>query len=824
MNVRNWNFSYNKESLSIEKKQEIKQDILDTISLWIAIGLLWCSFLTILQEHFQKFIALDGGVVILLVLVNWIGYEWPKKYLKKLARCFWFVGVLIPVVYLGVHFEKVIDGIIQLTEIYLPHVNDYYNTNYYLQIANTGENFAVAFTALCMLIWCMVWILAYRCKRRALLGLFPLVALALELAVGLSPHGNGLLMLFFAEMILVIMGGTSIVRKTIVLACVGLSVFVTDVVFHEDIENLATREQKNSLIIWQNNLDADSFNPFKQLQLDFHANTENLNNNTPQYTGKVVLQMQTTSRPESTVYLKGFYATYYEDGTWRYDDSVFKQACSEAGKSQEEVSKEIFQMTYEKGKETQTNLNNIYNNNYTNDYIYGEDRKENVNSFRIRYTGTTGDVAYVPYFADYNSLDEKYTLFGDYLMKKNVFDKETTGASLNLDTGTYAWYTIDSELEDNKYDEDPFLNKLVSAYLQVPEDSKYISDAVKSVKAYFSYVSVSHPLVYANLVAAYLQDQMSYSLRLDNLPRGNDPIEYALTTSHEGYCMHFASAATLILREMGIPARYVSGYAVSPERFSYDMESDMFKADVGDYMAHAWVEIYLDNVGWVPVEVTPGSSLEGVPSEIQIQQWEEMSNRRRQELANREDVFNSEDVDDPIENTENDSQTEEPTEDTEQDTQVDSEIESTEDDQPGTDNKPGNGKINGEFVWTLIALLGLSVMIYVGGKRGIYYYEKVLEKEVDNNQTRKVVKRINRRLYRRLRLMDMRRWFGKKWSDEEYKQALIESFTDIKESDWERFMGIVKKNHYSHETIMLEEMEFCYDCYKKAKVFHWNRN
>ena len=115
-------------------------------------------------------------------------------------------------------------------------------------------------------------------------------------------------------------------------------------------------------------------------------------------------------------------------------------------------------------------------------------------------------------------------------------------------------------------------------------------------------------------------------------------------------------------------------------------------------------------------------------------------------------------------------------------------------------------------------------MIYVGGKRGIYYYEKVLEKEVDNNQTRKVVKRINRRLYRRLRLMDMRRWFGKKWSDEEYKQALIESFTDIKESDWERFMGIVKKNHYSHETIMLEEMEFCYDCYKKAKVFHWNRN
>ena len=62
--------------------------------------------------------------------------------------------------------------------------------------------------------------------------------------------------------------------------------------------------------------------------------------------------------------------------------------------------------------------------------------------------------------------------------------------------------------------------------------------------------------------------------------------------------MHFASAGTLLLRALGVPARYVSGYIA-------DVTAGE-TVDVPDQNAHAWVEIYLRGYGWYPVEMTPG--------------------------------------------------------------------------------------------------------------------------------------------------------------------------------------------------------------------------
>lgn len=57
---------------------------------------------------------------------------------------------------------------------------------------------------------------------------------------------------------------------------------------------------------------------------------------------------------------------------------------------------------------------------------------------------------------------------------------------------------------------------------------------------------------------------------------------------------------------MGIKARYVSGYAVSTSKFKKDSDGN-YTAEVLDNQAHAWTEIYIDSVGWVPVEMTPGN-------------------------------------------------------------------------------------------------------------------------------------------------------------------------------------------------------------------------
>ena len=88
-------------------------------------------------------------------------------------------------------------------------------------------------------------------------------------------------------------------------------------------------------------------------------------------------------------------------------------------------------------------------------------------------------------------------------------------------------------------------------------------------------------------------------------PVNEDPVEYFLFESQEGYCQHYASAAVLMYRLYGIPARYATGYVVLPDAFS--ARGEEYVAEVTDVSAHAWPEIYLENYGWVPVEVTPSS-------------------------------------------------------------------------------------------------------------------------------------------------------------------------------------------------------------------------
>ncbi|MHB8127473.1 MAG: transglutaminase-like domain-containing protein [Mobilitalea sp.] len=129
-------------------------------------------------------------------------------------------------------------------------------------------------------------------------------------------------------------------------------------------------------------------------------------------------------------------------------------------------------------------------------------------------------------------------------------------------------------------------------------------------------------------VMNYLSQNTEYSLSPGKLPKGKDFVEYFLYENKVGYCSHYASAATLMLRAMGIPARYVEGYAVSisdviKEKINVTDEPNIFSDNtavvtdtniveiaVKDYNAHAWVEVYFDSCGWIPLEFTPGSAVD----------------------------------------------------------------------------------------------------------------------------------------------------------------------------------------------------------------------
>lgn len=87
------------------------------------------------------------------------------------------------------------------------------------------------------------------------------------------------------------------------------------------------------------------------------------------------------------------------------------------------------------------------------------------------------------------------------------------------------------------------------------------------------------------------------------VPEGVDPIRWFLTEGREGNSSLFASAAVAAFRSNGIPARYVEGYLLTEKKAE---ESKNGKVTLTNKDSHAWAEVYMDGIGWVPVDVTPG--------------------------------------------------------------------------------------------------------------------------------------------------------------------------------------------------------------------------
>ena len=89
-------------------------------------------------------------------------------------------------------------------------------------------------------------------------------------------------------------------------------------------------------------------------------------------------------------------------------------------------------------------------------------------------------------------------------------------------------------------------------------------------------------------------------------------LDYFLLESKEGYCNYFATAFTLLARAQGIPARFVQGFCVPTK--------DSLETKVYSDMAHAWPEVYLEDIGWIPFEPPPGYS------QTRYASWEVINN------------------------------------------------------------------------------------------------------------------------------------------------------------------------------------------------------
>lgn len=99
-----------------------------------------------------------------------------------------------------------------------------------------------------------------------------------------------------------------------------------------------------------------------------------------------------------------------------------------------------------------------------------------------------------------------------------------------------------------------------------------------------------------------LLSSMEYSMSPGAMPPDIDTAEefldHLIFEKKTGYCVYYATAFVLLARYEGIPARYVQGFMVIPEKYK--------TVEVTGNSAHAWPECYISGIGWVAFEPTPG--------------------------------------------------------------------------------------------------------------------------------------------------------------------------------------------------------------------------
>ncbi|MDR1000183.1 MAG: transglutaminase-like domain-containing protein [Clostridiales bacterium] len=100
----------------------------------------------------------------------------------------------------------------------------------------------------------------------------------------------------------------------------------------------------------------------------------------------------------------------------------------------------------------------------------------------------------------------------------------------------------------------------------------------------------------ARAIEAYLA-VFPYTLTPDEVPEGEDFVDYFLFEGKEGYCTYYASAMAVLCRVIGLPAKFMEGYVMPAEKTNGVYE-------ITGMQSHAWVEVFFEGFGWARFEPT----------------------------------------------------------------------------------------------------------------------------------------------------------------------------------------------------------------------------
>lgn len=325
---------------------------------------------------------------------------------------------------------------------------------------------------------------------------------------------------------------------------------------------------------------------------------------TLKYTGETAMYI-TVPKNSNGFYLRGFVGDQYCGDRW--------EGLDRAGIT-------YYQQYLDKGESWLSYTYNILNEEAYRNEEFASIYEGRLNSrMLIELVGANSGYHYTPYFSKVSSWDSNYDM-------RVLIEPDEERDIL------FADYVLDDNNEYPNYEANSFTMEeyehFVYRYYQHDWKEQVSNDIINEFepgqgKAQLSQYNGANLADCINEVKTYLSENMEYTLSPGKLNDGQDFLDEFVFIKKKGYCSYFASAATIMFRAQGIPARYVEGYIVVEEDYKKNVVKnekveqiinlkgdkelvDYVKLDIKDYRAHAWTEIYVSGFGWVPVEVTTG--------------------------------------------------------------------------------------------------------------------------------------------------------------------------------------------------------------------------
>ncbi len=278
--------------------------------------------------------------------------------------------------------------------------------------------------------------------------------------------------------------------------------------------------------------------------------------------GTKEMEVVLSHRPEKSVYLKAYVGVEYTGEKWVPSEKKDLEKVVGSFRS-ETKERTLMNEPFRRIQEGQNGLTE--------------------ETIQIQIMNADTKYAYTPYLVEITSKDEM------------VLDAYVKGEGKEKRSFSYFSRDYVEYLDENNLDEPYDLWKKYQSFVK----KAYVNDysELGAIDSYCNSIRKDSADWVDFALSTKFQKEFSYSTTPGEMPKGDDFVEGFFHKRKVGFCVHFATAATVIYQNCGIPARYVEGYLVSPRAFQ-EQSDGTYKAIVTDADAHAWCETFDSEFGW----------------------------------------------------------------------------------------------------------------------------------------------------------------------------------------------------------------------------------